>query len=151
MYFVFIFVVFLVPAGWGPRSSSQVCVCGSGPSHNDGYIPRLQVCLWEQGQWILSNTLRPRQNGPCLADDHLKCIFFNENVWIPIKISLKFVGKNQVNNIPAVVQIMAWRQPGDKPLSEPMMASLPTYMYMHHSAHWPLGDLNTISDTQFSS
>ena len=29
-----------------------------------------------------------------------------------------------INNIPAVVQIMAWRQPGDKPLSEPMMVSL---------------------------
>ena len=25
-----------------------------------------------------------------------------------------------INNIPAMVQIMAWRRPGDKPLSEPM-------------------------------
>ena len=25
-----------------------------------------------------------------------------------------------INNIPALVQIMAWRRPGDKPLSEPM-------------------------------
>ena len=29
-----------------------------------------------------------------------------------------------INNIPALVQIMAWRRPGDKPLSEPMMVSL---------------------------
>ena len=29
-----------------------------------------------------------------------------------------------IYNIPALVQIMAWRRPGDKPLSEPMMVSL---------------------------
>ena len=50
-----------------------------------------------------------------------KCIFLNENICISIKISLKFVPKLQINNIPALVQIMAWHRPGDKPLSEPMM------------------------------
>ena len=74
------------------------------------------------------NTLRPRQNGHHFADDIFKCIFLNENVWIPINISLKFVPKGQINNIPALVQIMAWRRPGDKPLSEPMMVSLPTHI-----------------------
>ena len=53
-------------------------------------------------------------------------IFVNENIWIPIKISLKFVPKGSINNIPALVQIMAWRCPGDMPLSEPMMVNLPT-------------------------
>ena len=76
-------------------------------------------------QWI--NTLRPRQNGRHFADDIFKCIFLNENVWIPIKISLKFVPKGPIINIPALVQIMVWRRPGDKPLSESMMVSLPTY------------------------
>ena len=33
-----------------------------------------------------------------------------------------------INNIPALVQIMAWRRPGDKPLSEPMMVSLLTHI-----------------------
>ena len=42
-----------------------------------------------------------------------------------IKISLKFVPKGPINNIPAFVRISAWRCPGDKPLSEPMMVSLP--------------------------
>ena len=51
-------------------------------------------------------------------------IFFNENVWISINISLKFVPKGPINNIPALVQIMAWRCLDDKPLSEPMMVSL---------------------------
>ena len=74
------------------------------------------------------NTLRPRQNGRHFADDIFKCIFFNENVWISLKISLKFVLKGPINNIPALVQIMAWRHPGDKPLSEPMLVDLPTHI-----------------------
>ena len=74
------------------------------------------------------NTLRPGQNGRHFTDDIFKCIFLNENVWIPIKISLKFVPKSPINNIPALVQIMAWRRPGDKPLSEPMMVRLPTHI-----------------------
>ena len=63
------------------------------------------------------NTLRPIQNGRDFADDIFKCIFLNENVFISLKISLKFVTKDRINNIPALVQIMAWRRPGDKPLS----------------------------------
>ena len=72
------------------------------------------------------NTLRPRKNGRHFPDDHFKCIFLNENVWILIKISLKFVPKGPINNNPALVQIMAWRRPGDKPLSEPRMDNLLT-------------------------
>ena len=74
------------------------------------------------------NTLRPRQNGRHFADDILKCIFLNENYGIPCKISKKFVPKGSINNIPALVQIMAWCRPGDKPLSEPMMVSLTTHI-----------------------
>ena len=70
------------------------------------------------------NSLRPRRNRPHFADDIFKCIFLNENVWIPIKFSLKFVPEGPINNISALVQIMAWRRPGDKPLSELMMVSL---------------------------
>ena len=69
----------------------------------------------------LLNTLRPRQDGRHFADDRFKCIFLNENVSVSIKISLKFDPNGPYNNIPALVQIMAWRRPGDKPLSEPMM------------------------------
>ena len=74
------------------------------------------------------NTLRPRQDGRRFADDTFKCIFLNENVRISIKISLKCVPKGPINNNPALVQIMAWRRPGDKPLSGPMMAKLPTHI-----------------------
>ena len=76
--------------------------------------------------WIEFNPLRPRQNGRHFAHDTLNRIFLNENVGISIDISLKFAPKGPINNIPALVQIMAWRRPGDKPLSEPMMVSLLT-------------------------
>ena len=62
------------------------------------------------------------------TDDIFKCIFLNENARISLEISLKFVPKVRINNIPALVRIMAWRRPGDKPLSEPMMVSLPTHI-----------------------
>ena len=83
-------------------------------------------------QWLIKgkcgiNTLRPRQNGHHFADDTFKRIFLNGNVWISIKISLKFVPKAPINKIPALVQIMACHQPGNKPLSEPMMVSILTH------------------------
>ena len=81
------------------------------------------------------NTLRPRQDGRHFPDDIFTCIFLNENEWHSIKISLKFVPKIPINNITALVQIMAWRRPGDKPLSEPMMVVLPTHICVTRP-HW---------------
>ena len=77
---------------------------------------------------VCLNTLRPRYISRHFADDIFKCIFLKENVSISIKIPLKFVPKVRINNIPALVQIMAWRRPGDKPLSEPMVVSLLTHI-----------------------
>ena len=74
------------------------------------------------------NSLRPWQNGRHFADDTFRRIFLNENLWTLVKHSLKIVPKVRINNIPALVQIMAWHRPGDKPLSEPMMVSLPTHI-----------------------
>ena len=74
------------------------------------------------------NTLRPGQNGRHFADDIFKCIFLNENASIPTKISLMFVPKGPINNTPALIHIMAWCRPGDKPLSETMMVSLPMHI-----------------------
>ena len=45
-----------------------------------------------------------------------------------MKISLKFVPKGPINYILASVRIMAWRRPGDKPLSETMMVRLLTHI-----------------------
>ena len=82
--------------------------------------------IWYKIQCV--NTLRPRPNGCHFAEDRFKCICLNENKWISVSISLKFVPKGQINNIPALVQIMAWCRPGDKPLSESMMFSLLTHI-----------------------
>ena len=59
--------------------------------------------------------------------------FSNAFSWMKIykfwfKISLKFVPKGPINNIPALVQIMVWRRLGGKPLSEPMMVILLTHI-----------------------
>ena len=74
------------------------------------------------------NMLKLKQNGRHYPDDIFKCIFFNENVWISIKIWLKLIPKDPINNIPLLVQIMAWRQSGDKQLSEPMMVRLSMHL-----------------------
>ena len=63
-----------------------------------------------------------------LTDDTFKFKFVNENILISIKNSLKFVPNGSINNIPALVRIMAWYRSGDKSLSEPMMVSLPTHI-----------------------
>ena len=79
------------------------------------------------------NSLRLKQNKRHFADDVFKCNFLNENVWILTKISLQFVPKGPFNNIPALVQIMARRWTGDRPLSEPMMTQF-NDAYMHYLA-----------------
>ena len=80
---------------------------------------------WQEITWTpLNNTLRPRQYGRRFADHKLKCIFLNENIWILINDSMNFIPKGLINNIPALVQIMAWCRAVDRPLSEPMVVSL---------------------------
>ena len=75
----------------------------------------------------LFNTLRQRQ-----MDAISQTTFSNAFPWMKMfEFRLKFhkfLPKGPVNNIVAMVQIMAWRRPGDKPLSEPMMISLPTHI-----------------------
>ena len=87
----------------------------------DGHIHRYD---------IMFNTLRPRQDGRHFPHDIFICILLNECEWHLIKISLKFVPYVPINNIPALIQLMAWRRAGDKPLSEPMMVSLLTPIYV---------------------
>ena len=55
------------------------------------------------------------------ADNILKHNFVDENVQLLIKISLNIIPYGPIENNPALVQIMACHQIGDKPLSEPVM------------------------------
>ena len=77
------------------------------------------------------NSSFPAQNCCHFTDVIFRCIFLNENVWISIRISLNFVPTISMNNIQVMVQIMAWRRIGDKPLSEAMLTRF-TDTYMQH-------------------
>ena len=52
--------------------------------------------------------MKLRQNGRHLADDILKCIFLNENLWILNKIWLEYALLGLVENMAVLVQITAW-------------------------------------------
>ena len=115
------------------------------------------ICQHRFCPWILANTNLRRQMSlwivmttNILRWDKMAAIlqstFLNENAWILLKISLKFVPEVRINNIPALVQIMAWRQPGDKLLSESMMVSLLLHIWLtqpqwyNWSWHMPYGE-----------
>ena len=66
-----------------------------------------------------------------LADDIFKCMFLNENDRISIQISLKFVPRNPIDKKAALVQVMAWRRTGDKPLPESVLTQF-TDAYIRH-------------------
>ena len=66
-----------------------------------------------------------------LADDIFNCIFLNENDRILTQISLKYVPRSPIDNKSSLVQVMAWRRTGDKPLPEPMMTQF-NDAYMRH-------------------
>ena len=63
---------------------------------------------------ITDGHIEAETTGRHFVDDIFKCIFLNENTSISINISLKFVPEGRINNIQALVQIMAWRWLGDK-------------------------------------
>ena len=77
-------------------------------SHNNAtqmtmVLVHMRTCVTEADIYGMLNSLRPRQDGCHFPDDILKCIFLKENVSISIKISLKFIPKGPINNIPALV------------------------------------------------
>ena len=111
--------------------------CGRrGTGHPFQLEPGYSFYLHSNIHWLY--ILRPKQNCRHFADDILKIIFLNEYIWIPLRISIKFVPKVRINNITALVRIMAWRQPGNKALSEPLMISLLTHKCLTPPqwAHW---------------
>ena len=104
---------------------------------------RLERCRWFQMPWRSCNGIKMQRFTYFLFHDHVLLInnqlrlFLTHRGWAKmttvsnafprrktyqfrVKISLKFVLKGPINNIIALVQIMAWCWPGDKPLSEPM-------------------------------
>ena len=74
------------------------------------------------GMIILILQCNIEANGRHFAGDILKCISLMKIGCIFIHIIPKFVVKDPISNMAALVQIMALQWSGDKPLSEPMMA-----------------------------
>ena len=71
------------------------------------------------GSWV--NSYPPGPNGCHFANKIFKCIFMNKRLCTLIWISLKFVPKIRSDNKCTLVQVLAWRIIGDKPLSELML------------------------------
>ena len=78
------------------------------PSHDDLTITIKSVGCYTLDKKSLTH-LPPGQNGRYFTDDIFRCFFLNEKFCILIKISLKFVPKDPIENNPTLVQIMAWR------------------------------------------
>ena len=96
-------------------------------SHTPLCVPMIFGVCVQQIWSAQSNMLWPRQKGHHFSDAIVKYIFLNENVLISIRISLNLVSKGLTDNMPDLVWIMAWRRPGDKPLSQSMLVSFLTH------------------------
>ena len=110
-------------------STVQATKCISHEGHN---IDR-NILDWVLPLFLQSSTMP----SPHWGRDNMAAIsrttFSNAFSWMKMceflfKISLKFVPNVPINNISALVWIMAWCQPGDKPLSEPIMVSFRTHI-----------------------
>ena len=103
----------------------------------------------------LFNTLRLRQNGYQFSDKIFEFIFLYENLCIFSQIALNFFQKGLTDNKPALVQMMAWCQTGDKPLSEPMMVQFTDANVCHsnsvESTHWGRDKMAAVSQTTLSN
>ena len=86
--------------------------------HPQPYVLTVTLTHWVRKKW------------PPFSRRHLKCIFLNENVWVSIKILLKVAPTGPFIHIPALVQILAWRRPGDKALTDPMLVCALTYVFL---------------------
>ena len=60
------------------------------------------------------NLLRLRKKGQHVADDMF-------NTFSPMKMSLKFVSKDTIDNRLALIRVTVWRRTGDKPYPELMI------------------------------
>ena len=96
---------------------------------------RRSARIWFMGNFIYFNTKHIEAETELLplSRRNFQIIFLKESVWISIEISLKSVPKGTIDNFPSLVQIMNWRRPGDKPLSEAMMISLLTHLCVTRS------------------
>ena len=82
---------------------------------------------------LFLNTSRPRQMAVILQTTLSNTFSWMQIYEFRFKFNWSFVSKGPINNIPALCKVMDWRQPGDKPLSEPKMVRLPTQICVTRS------------------
>ena len=122
---------------WNPMNilSALLAFCGPlcGESTEQADSPHKEpVMQCFDDHFVLGLTHLPLDKmATVLADDSFRCILLNENDRILMRISLKFVPRSSIDNKPALVQVMAWRRTGDKPLPEPMRIQF-TDAYMRY-------------------
>ena len=114
------FVLFIHRICAAARPDS-IWICPNRPEPDNSLDQTYVTCMH-------INTLRPRQ-----MDAISQTTFSNAFSWMKmfefwLKFPWSLFPRVPINNIPALVQMMAWRRPGDKPLSELMMVSLLTHI-----------------------
>ena len=119
------------PTGWHMDHIIWKCPQGTVPD-----------CPFNVEKYL--NNIEAETRWPPIRRWHFQTNFLNENVKISIKISPKFVSKGPINDIQALVQIMAWRRPGDKPLFEPMVVRIPTHISVVRP-QWNIYSIDIIS------
>ena len=88
-------------------------------------------CDWSDTEittYISAQHIEAETKWPPFSGRHFQIHFRKENVWMSIQMSLKFLPKVPINNIPALFQIMAWSLPGVKPLFGTMTVRLATHV-----------------------
>ena len=125
-------------ARWAPCRPHELCYRGQfsfGLERFGGFLTgnddrcemKCHIIIWDNRHSLrqminVFNSLRPRQNRHHIADDVFKYNFLNENVWIPIKMSLKFVPKDPFDLAPNRRQTIIWTN--EDPVQRHIYASL---------------------------
>ena len=79
------------------------------------------------------NALKPEQNGRHFCRNNFQMRYLRERYFLLIHISLKFVPRCPIDNMSALVQVMACHMLSAKPLPEAVMTQF-IDAYMHHKA-----------------
>ena len=66
--------------------------------------------------WILTH--RPQEEHTWISQMSFWKYFFQRNIF---NFYSRYADKNSINNVSALIQVMAWHQIGAKPLPEPML------------------------------
>ena len=95
---------------------------------NNAHANDTAVLLWNRCAYLQETITHWGRVNVVIFQIKFSMHFLEWKLWISLKISPKFFPKVPIYNTPVFVQMMAWHRPVDKPLSEPVMDSLLTYI-----------------------